>query len=174
MYDTAGGLPLLLDEGNRTYVYGAGGLGSMGTVTAAGVTRYGSAIRGLVWLGLGALAAGAWWRARCPMARFVVADHSMAPTLLPGDRLLILDRRLGRPPRLGDLVVVRDPWRRVDFLVKRVAHPVDGPLVLLGDNAATSRDSRHFGAVPSHHLVGRVVWRYAPAARRGSVPGLPH
>jgi len=30
-----------------------------------------------------------------------------------------------------------------------------------------SRDSRHFGPVPRGLVVGRVVYRYLPGARRG-------
>lgn len=38
----------------------------------------------------------------------------------------------------------------------------DGCLIVLGDNAAASRDSRHFGYVPREWLVGVVVRRIAP------------
>ena len=46
----------------------------------------------------------------------------MAPTLLPGDRLLV-DRRAYRdePPRVGDIVVLRDPGQPDRWLIKRVA-----------------------------------------------------
>ncbi|MFI9596340.1 S26 family signal peptidase [Nonomuraea sp. NPDC052265] len=39
----------------------------------------------------------------------------------------------------------------------------EGCLVVLGDNAAASRDSRHFGYVPARWLVGVVVRRITPA-----------
>ena len=36
-----------------------------------------------------------------------------------------------------------------------------------GDNVNVSRDSREYGAVPRPRVVGRVVYRYLPGARRG-------
>ncbi|GGL37686.1 S26 family signal peptidase [Planomonospora parontospora] len=67
------------------------------------------------------------------------------------------------------------PGTRTDWMIKRVAavpgdpRPVsvparagetavpDGCLVLLGDNADRSLDSRHFGYAPAEGVVGRVV-----------------
>ncbi len=45
-------------------------------------------------------------------------------------------------------------------------HVEPGQLWLLGDNASGSRDSRHLGPYPSHHLVGRPVAILRPASRR--------
>lgn len=90
----------------------------------------------------------------------------MSPALRPGDRLLILMWGL---PRVNEVVVARDPEARDRYLVKRVAAVADGGYVLLGDNAAVSRDSRTFGPVDRRLLVGRVVWRYLPGYRRGPV-----
>lgn len=110
-----------------------------------------------------------------PLLRYVVADRSMAPGLLPGDRLLV--RRLwASQPRVGDVLVVRDPREPGRALVKRLAR-VEGAgrssaaprYWLLGDNAAASRDSRAFGPLGRGAIVGRVVWRYLPGHRRGSV-----
>jgi nickel-type superoxide dismutase maturation protease len=97
--------------------------------------------------------------------KFVVQDTSMRPALQPRDRLLV-----GKwlRPRRGDVVVVRDPEQRSIFLVKRVATlEPNGDLVLQADNPNVSRDSRHFGAVPRHLIVGRAIFRYLPAERRG-------
>ena len=118
---------------------------------------------------LAALGAGAAWAVR----RVEVTGDSMAPALLPGDRLLLLRLGLGRV-RCGDVVAVRDP-RDVDgrVLVKRVAAlPGDG-MVVLGDNLAASTDSRTFGAVPRSLLLGRCIWRYAPESRRGRLQDAP-
>lgn len=100
-----------------------------------------------------------------PVRSFVVRDTSMQPALEPSDRLLV-----GRwlRPRRGDLVVVRDPEQHSIYLVKRVAHlESNGDVVLHADNPNVSRDSRHFGAVPRRLIVGRVIFRYLPAERRG-------
>lgn len=98
--------------------------------------------------------------------RVVVEGRSMAPTLLPGDRLLVArHRRLRR----GDLVAVADPRLPRRLLVKRVAAVNGRSLELRGDNPEASTDSRSFGDVPRSLVRGRVVRRYAPAHRRGRV-----
>ncbi len=100
-----------------------------------------------------------------PVQSFVVHDTSMRPALSPGDRVLV-----GRwlRARRRDLVVSRDPEQHAIYLVKRVANlEPNGDVVLRGDNPNVSRDSRHFGAVPARLIVGRVVFRYLPAERRG-------
>ena len=98
--------------------------------------------------------------------RLVVVDgDSMRPGLLPGDRLLVLRRR----PRVGDVVALRDPRDTRRIMVKRVADVgIDG-IEVRGDNAPASTDSRAFGSVPPSLVLGRVVYRYAPAARAGRV-----
>jgi len=99
------------------------------------------------------------------MHRVAVTGDSMRPTLLPGDRLLVVGRRL----RPGALVAIRDPRDPERVLVKRVlaidrdADSVD----VAGDNAAASTDSRVFGPVPLGLVVGRVRWRYWPPSRQG-------
>jgi nickel-type superoxide dismutase maturation protease len=102
--------------------------------------------------------------ARC--RRVVVEGDSMLPTLAPGDRLLVWR---GRRPPVGALVALADPRDPGRVLVKRVAAWGEEGAEVLGDNAAASTDSRHFGPVPPAALLGRVVRRYAPAERRGRV-----
>ncbi|MBF9133218.1 S26 family signal peptidase [Plantactinospora sp. S1510] len=117
-----------------------------------------------------------------------VSGASMAPTLGSGDRVLVR-RTPGEAVRAGQIVVVEEPRpcrrgestrpRRTDWLVKRVvAVPGDltpaflpawerGPdsrvpprrLVLLGDNAEFSRDSRHFGSVSTDRVLGVALRR---------------
>jgi signal peptidase I len=101
----------------------------------------------------------------------------MAPTLEPGDRLLVdLAAYRRRPPEPGEIVVLRDPEDRARWLVKRVAAvgpapaPSDpetplatGTVFVLGDARIDARDSRRFGPVPFAALVGRVYRCYAPA-----------
>ena len=89
----------------------------------------------------------------------------MQPTLRPGDRLLVY--RWSRP-RPGDLVVLREPDARQTFAVKRVARlEPNGDVIVHADNPNVSRDSREFGPVPRRLIVGRVIFRYLPAERRG-------
>ena len=100
------------------------------------------------------------------MRRFVVADTSMQPSIRPGDRLIVA---CWLTPREGDIVVFRDPEAHNTFMVKRVHQISANNFDLRGDNPYVSRDSRHFGPVPKAWIVGRVVYRYLPAARRGSL-----
>jgi nickel-type superoxide dismutase maturation protease len=106
--------------------------------------------------------------------RVEVAGDSMAPTFLPGERLVVVARPFGPPslPTAGAVVAVVDPRDPSRTLVKRVV-AVDrdsGRFDVRGDNAAASTDSRAFGWVPRSSLVGRVVYRYAPAGRTGPGP----
>jgi hypothetical protein len=118
------------------------------------------------------IAAALWAAVRRPV-RYEIADHSMEPTLRPGD-WVIAWRRPGRI-RLGDVVVVEHPRRPGFEMVKRVAALGDEPgtgipergLWLLGDNpGAGSVDSRIIGGFPGSSLRARVVARYRPLPPR--------
>ena len=103
-----------------------------------------------------------------PVMRYVVEGPSMEPAFRAGERLLvnrIAYRR--RAPRVGDVVVLRDPERPDRYLLKRIAAPATGQpapgqrrFFVLGDNAALSRDSRAFGPVAREQIIGRVWRRY--------------
>ncbi|MGD9892277.1 MAG: S26 family signal peptidase [Dehalococcoidia bacterium] len=107
--------------------------------------------------------------------RFVVAGTSMEPSLGAGDRLLVLHApapflRLGP----GVMVIARSPGSPELEVVKRIAtiNTDRGPTtyVLLGDNPPASTDSRHFGPLPATAISGRVLYRYWPDHRRGTIP----
>jgi len=97
----------------------------------------------------------------------VVRGRSMAPALLPGDRLLIAPRR--GLPRVGDVVIAADPRDRDRELIKRVAAVEAGTVTLLGDNPSGSTDARSFGPLPADGAGWRVVVRYWPPSRIGPV-----
>lgn len=104
---------------------------------------------------------------------------SMAPTLHDGQLVVVVPARL-RAPRVGDVVVARDPRNpRARSWIKRIAvagpavhaapHPVlpgrtvdllvdDDEVLLLGDNPAASTDGRHVGATPRSAVTHVVVW----------------
>jgi nickel-type superoxide dismutase maturation protease len=92
----------------------------------------------------------------------------MSPTLRPGDRVVVLQWSCSRRPTLGDVVVFREPDAHLTFAVKRIVGiEVDRKLSVRGDNANVSRDSREFGPITPELVVGRVIYRYLPAERRG-------
>ena len=97
-----------------------------------------------------------------------VRGLSMAPALLPGDRLLVVRHR-GRL-RPGHVVVVSDPRNATRELVKRVSTLDAGRVSLLGDNRAESTDTRVFGPFPASAVRWRAVLRYWPPSRIGFVP----
>ena len=115
-------------------------------------------------LGAGAAIGGLVIWACKHVDRVEVAGLSMAPTLQPGDRLVVWRTTSVRP---GDIVAASDPRQPERTVLKRVmsVHP-DG-VFLLGDNPGQSTDSRQFGNVPIKSLLGKAVYRYAPPARAG-------
>jgi signal peptidase I len=90
-----------------------------------------------------------------------VRGRSMAPGLLPGDRLVVVRAT----PRPGDVVVVADPREPGRELIKRVAHVGPGGIGLRGDNRAMSTDGRVFGDVPLATPAWRAVLRVWPPDR---------
>jgi nickel-type superoxide dismutase maturation protease len=106
------------------------------------------------------------------LRRLSVEGPSMLPTLYPGDRLLAVRLPFAWPLRVGDLVVLWDPHGGPDggrLVVKRVAGVVDrgAGIEVRGDNPPASTDSRTYGPVDRHLVLGRVVYRYGPAERAG-------
>jgi nickel-type superoxide dismutase maturation protease len=97
-----------------------------------------------------------------------VQGGSMAPTLLPGE-WLVVERRTytRRRPRVGEIVLAADPREPSRELIKRVVGLDDGSglVELAGDAPDASTDSRTFGAIPVKSIRWRVVARYWPAAR---------
>ncbi|WP_406288715.1 S26 family signal peptidase [Embleya sp. NBC_00896] len=74
----------------------------------------------------------------------------------------------GLPSRGGRLGSQQFDPQHGDEVQDRAAVPA-GTLLLLGDNAAWSLDSRHFGCVPADRVLGRVV-RYLRAVRPAGGP----
>ncbi|MEW9529355.1 S26 family signal peptidase [Microbispora sp. NPDC049125] len=134
-----------------------------------------------------AAAAGAVAGARWTLRVVEVHGESMEPGLWPGDRVLmrrLRPRQVGRRVRPGDVVVISRVGPGEGFLldggtnlvIKRVAamagDPVPaglealgearvppGRLLVLGDNARRSTDSRHWGFLPESRITGVVLRR---------------
>ncbi|NEP11912.1 MAG: nickel-type superoxide dismutase maturation protease [Symploca sp. SIO2C1] len=94
--------------------------------------------------------------------RFRVVGISMLPLLLPGDEVLV-DRWAYRRslPASNDVVVITPPDRSDIRLIKRVvAVHQNGACFVQGDNPSQSTDSRVFGWVEPHFILGRVTSRF--------------
>jgi hypothetical protein len=106
-------------------------------------------------------------------ARIAIDGVSMAPTLLPGDRALVVTPERFRR---DDVVVVEHPQRLGYEIVKRLvgvpgSHAGGRELGadeywVEGDFAHRSTDSREFGPVSSANLKAKVVLVYWPLERR--------
>lgn len=110
----------------------------------------------LLWLWL-------WLGRRC--LRFQVTEHSMLPLLKPGDEVLVNRHAYDQQhPQPNDIIVLDHPQHPGFRLVKRVKQMPKEAIALPnlkywveGDNVTVSTDSRHFGPVPPHCLVGKVI-----------------
>ncbi|MGK7877560.1 MAG: nickel-type superoxide dismutase maturation protease [Xenococcaceae cyanobacterium] len=94
--------------------------------------------------------------------RFRVEGISMLPLLQPGDEVLVNRRAYRRMlPSVEDVVVVWSPEQPDIRLIKRVISiHQSGACFLQGDNPSRSRDSRTFGWVEPHLILGRVTSRF--------------
>ncbi|XP_030934859.1 uncharacterized protein LOC126698459 isoform X2 [Quercus robur] len=119
--------------------------------------------------------------------------EEMAPTIGPqGGTLLVRKLPAADPTRVfvGDVVVVKDPQKSDDYLVRRLAaiegyemvskDEKDEPFILdkdecwvLADNEnlkpKEAKDSRTFGPVPMTDIVGRVLYCLRTAVDHGPV-----
>jgi nickel-type superoxide dismutase maturation protease len=116
------------------------------------------------------LAAGLAFAARRWTDVVLVRGSSMAPTLEPGDQLLVERWTYSRrAPRPGEIVLAPDPRQSSRELIKRVAAVSGESLDVRGD-AAASTGSRTFGPVPVGAVGWRVALRYWPLSRFGRIP----
>lgn len=76
------------------------------------------------------------------------------PTYAEGD-VIFLMRTWLRKPRIGDVVVMRDPGEG-RLILKRVIEVKKEKFFVVGDNEQESTDSRHFGWVEKSGLLGVI------------------
>ena len=111
-------------------------------------------LRALIWL-IAAIAVGVAARTRLDVVE--VRGRSMTPTLLPGDRLLVIRAR----PRQGDVVLAPDPREPTRELIKRVRSLEPDAALLRGDNVSASTGAR----VALETVQWRALLVYWPLSR---------
>ncbi|MCB9782933.1 MAG: signal peptidase I [Candidatus Omnitrophica bacterium] len=92
-----------------------------------------------------------------------------------GDRVSIVEGRLhlnGKPveePEFFRINTYRANLHRGDPFQETLVP--EGELLLFGDNSANSYDGRYWGTVPEENLIGKVVFRFWPISRFGTIRG---
>ncbi|MEM7065785.1 MAG: S24/S26 family peptidase [Cyanobacteria bacterium P01_B01_bin.77] len=104
--------------------------------------------------------------------RFLVRETSMVPTLMPGDTVLA---EMGGQVQVGDIAIAHIPTAASTstestdlLLIKRVREIFyDGGVYVISDNTEAPGvcDSRHFGVIAAHRILGRVTSRLASAPK---------
>ena len=107
----------------------------------------------------------------CPRPTAGVAQEAFVKRVvgLPGDRLKVIGGLAHVGGRLLD-----EPYARGDRACRICNFPGEievppGHLFVMGDHRGETSDSREWGPVPRHALIGRVVLRYWPPWRFGAV-----
>jgi len=88
--------------------------------------------------------------------RIRVIGHSMTPTLLPGDVVLV---RHGAPVRPGAIVLARFASRPELLVVKRAVRPAAGGWLLASDHSRAGSDSRQYGVAEVLAVAVRIWHR---------------
>ncbi len=78
----------------------------------------------------------------------------MEPTLLHGNYIFVY--RWVREHKEGDIIVLKHPISG-HHIIKRIRSIEGDRVFVIGDNTASSEDSRHFGSVYKSNIVGKVI-----------------
>lgn len=98
--------------------------------------------------------------------RCEVVGSSMVPVLNPGDRVVFFRRFRSQSLQPGRIVAFEDPrGGAAQLMIKRVFAVRGDEVVVLGDNARASTDSRTFGPIRAADVEWVFVRRYARATR---------
>lgn len=89
------------------------------------------------------------------LSRFTISGHSMDPTILQGQTVLVSSIPFFfSKPKIGDIVAFKKPEK---VFIKRIVK-VDGEKYFVsGDNKNDSLDSRRFGWILKKDIIGKVI-----------------
>ncbi len=85
-----------------------------------------------------------------------VEGNSMFPYLKNGQFVII---RKTKKIKVGDVICFHDPENEGNLLIKRVQASSEDHYFVIGDNLPNSRDSRHFGMIPSETIIGKLLFK---------------
>ena len=85
--------------------------------------------------------------------RYTVSGNSMLPLLHPGD---VVYTKSSKQVFAGDIVIANHPFRK-RCIIKQVEAVHDNGVELAGLNADETEDSKTFGILPVHDIIGIVV-----------------
>lgn len=88
-----------------------------------------------------------------PISKFTVYGKSMLPVLKEGQDVVSMNWFY--KVKVGDIVVIKQDGKE---MVKRVQKVQGNKVLVQGDNAQESIDSRQFGPVKMDQIVGKVVY----------------
>src|SRR5947209_4343523 len=89
---------------------------------------------------------------RAALRLYVIPSSSMAPTLVPGDHIVVTPYRFGKKPSRGDVIVFRSPRAADELMIKRV---IGTPGDLVETRAGRVIVSGH--ALPEPYLAAQAT-----------------
>lgn len=93
---------------------------------------------------------------------FRIRGHSLEPEYQPGDFVLASKIPfLFHLPKIGDVIIFKHP--EIGNLIKHIENidPDTDQVIVLGTHPY-SVDSRQFGPISRHQILGKVLWHIHP------------
>lgn len=90
------------------------------------------------------------------LKKLQIEGKSMYPTYSPGDLVLVSSLPyLFSNPREGDAIIIKYDGR---LMIKRIRQIKRNSYFVIGDNESESTDSRKFGWLKRHQILGKVIY----------------
>lgn len=89
------------------------------------------------------------------LQKYKIAGHSMMPTLHDGQQILVSKiPYFFTSPKINDIIVFK---KESDVYIKRIKKIKYGGYFVQGDNNKDSYDSKVFGYISKHDIMGKVI-----------------
>lgn len=91
------------------------------------------------------------------LKRYIVSGHSMEPTLLPHESILVSSLPyLFANPKIGDIVVFEHSGKQ---FLKRITKIENKKYFVEGDNKQDSLDSQQLGWISRDTIIGKYLYK---------------